>query len=62
MTKIKTRGNFLVFNMEYGLVQNDSKFWGIVDEMNSTYIGNNPVHGGIIDLHRYGGFDLVAPL
>jgi len=62
MTKINTRGDFLVFNMRYGLDQNDSKFWTIVDEMNSTYIGENPVHGGIIDLHRYGSLDLVAPL
>lgn len=51
-----------VFNLEYDLDQNDSKFWSIVDEMNSTYIGNNPVHVGIIDLHRYGSLDQVAPL
>ncbi len=62
MKKIKTRGDFLVFNMKYGLDQNADNFWQVIDEMNSEYIGKNPVHGGIIDLHKYGSLDLVAPL
>lgn len=62
MKGIKTRGDFLVFNMKYGLDQNAEKFWQVIDEMNSEYIGKNPVLGGIIDLHKYGSLDLVAPL
>ncbi|TNF26205.1 MAG: hypothetical protein EP319_14520, partial [Deltaproteobacteria bacterium] len=62
MKGIKTRGDFLVFNMKYGLDQNAENFWQVVDEMNTEYIGKNPVHGGIIDLHKYGSLDLVAPL
>ena len=62
MKGIKTSGDFLVFNMKYGLDQNAENFWQVIDEMNTEYIGKNPVHGGIIDLHKYGSLDLVAPL
>lgn len=62
LKKINSRTSFLSFNYKYGLNQKSKQFWTIVDEMNSRYIGNNPVYGGIIDLHRYGSLDLVPPL
>lgn len=59
---IKSRKGYFILNDKFGIDQNSDKFWPIMDEVNSVYIGQNPIHGGIIDLHRYGSIDKVAPL
>ncbi|MCO4793470.1 MAG: fatty acid cis/trans isomerase [Bacteriovoracaceae bacterium] len=59
---LTSRGRFMAFNKVYGLDQNSEDFWTIIDEVNSTYIRKNPIHGGIIDLHRYGSLDDKEPL
>ncbi|MCR9206022.1 MAG: fatty acid cis/trans isomerase [Halobacteriovoraceae bacterium] len=62
LRKINSRKSFLAFNSKYGLNQMADNFWTIIDEVNQTFIGNNPIDGGILDLHRYGKTDQEAPL
>ncbi|PIQ25543.1 hypothetical protein COW36_21090 [bacterium (Candidatus Blackallbacteria) CG17_big_fil_post_rev_8_21_14_2_50_48_46] len=59
---LANREQFLAFNQKYGLDQNAENFWPILDEINATHIRTNPIHGGIIDLHRYGSLDQKLPL
>ncbi len=61
MKKLRNRQEFLVFNSNYGLDQNQKYFWNYMDAINSFFIRTNPIEGGIIDLHKYGSVDLVAP-
>lgn len=62
LQRVQTRREFLRFNDKYGLDQMATNFWEIIDEVNQTFIGNNPIDGGILDLHRYGIIDREQPL
>lgn len=62
LRRVGSRKSFLAFNSKYGLDQMADNFWTIIDEANQTFIGNNPIDGGILDLHRYGNIDQEAPL
>ncbi len=60
--KVNSREKFLTFNNQYGLSQTAENFWSVIDDANSKFISNNPITGGIIDLHKYGSKDTEAPL
>ncbi len=61
MKTVRTRQEFISFNSIYGLDQNQKYFWNYMDTINAYFIRTNPLEGGIIDLHKYGSVDLLAP-
>ena len=62
MTSIKSRQDFIKFNQEFGLNQMSKDFWKYIDWINQYNITENPITGGIMDLHKYGSIDAAPPL
>ncbi|MFN9065597.1 MAG: fatty acid cis/trans isomerase, partial [Bdellovibrionales bacterium] len=57
MKAIRTREDYLSFSSKHGLDQNHKFFWNYMDSINAFFIRENPLEGGIIDLHKYGSVD-----
>jgi len=60
MSAVTNRASYVAFDKTYGLQKMSSKFWSVIDALQTHFIQADNINNGSIELGEYGVHDLVG--